>query len=293
MTPTPDRYHLTPEQAFALARRTTARPSSRAPSRSPSPPSGRRAGGRRLPHRRRASGWHEHDPDLFEGTERFFRPGYAANLVDDVAAGARRVGEKLTTGARVADVGCGHGASTIIMAKAFPASPFVGFDYHGPSIDRGPPAAASAGVADRCDFEVADAADFPGTDYDLVAFFDCLHDMGDPVGAARHVRESLAPGRHLAAGRAVRQRPRRGQPQPGRPDLLQRLDADLRAGVARPGGRRGARRPGRRGRHPPRSPRRPASAGSAGPPRPRSTSSSKTDPDGRPAAGPTQRNRTP
>jgi SAM-dependent methyltransferase len=137
-------------------------------------------------------GWHEHHPDLFEGTERFFRPGYAANLVEAWLPALDGVAAKLQAGAKVADVGCGHGASTILMAQAYPNSTFVGFDYHEPSIAWAAKAAADAGVGDRCRFEVASAAAYPGSDYDLVAFFDCLHDMGDPVGAARHVRESLA-----------------------------------------------------------------------------------------------------
>jgi SAM-dependent methyltransferase len=138
-------------------------------------------------------GWHEHDPDLFVGVERFFRPGYNAHLVSEWVPALDGVQEKLERGARVADVGCGLGASTIILAKAFPKSTFVGFDYHGPSIDRARERARDAGVSDRVHFEVATAKGFPGKDYDLVAFFDCLHDMGDPVGAARHVRQSLAP----------------------------------------------------------------------------------------------------
>jgi SAM-dependent methyltransferase len=137
-------------------------------------------------------GWHEHDPGLFEGTERFFRPNYIANLTSSWIPSLDGVEAKLKRGARVADVGCGHGASTILMAKSFPQSTFVGFDYHGPSIERANKAAAAAGVADRAKFEVAKAKDFPGKDYDLVAFFDCLHDMGDPVGAAAHVHEALA-----------------------------------------------------------------------------------------------------
>jgi SAM-dependent methyltransferase len=137
-------------------------------------------------------GWHEHDPCLFRGTERFFRPGYAAHLVSSWLPALDGVVEKLQRGARVADVGCGHGASTIIMAQAFPSSRFFGFDYHPPSIERARLAAQEAGVGDRVEFAVAPAKAFPGTDYDLVAFFDCLHDFGDPVGAARHVRETLA-----------------------------------------------------------------------------------------------------
>lgn len=138
-------------------------------------------------------GWHEHDPNLFHGTERFFRPGYNAHLVDSWIPALDGVKDRLAAGARVADVGCGHGASTVIMAKAFPRSTFVGFDYHRPSVERARERAREAGVGDRVTFEVASAKDFPGS-YDLVAFFDCLHDMGDPVGAARHVRASLAPG---------------------------------------------------------------------------------------------------
>ena len=141
----------------------------------------------------RGVGWHEHDPGLFEGTERFFRPGYNANLVDSWIPALEGVKAKLQSGARVADIGCGHGASTIIMAKAFPRSTFVGFDYHGASIERARERAASVGVSERARFEVATAKTFGGK-YDLVACFDCLHDMGDPVGAAAHVRESLAPG---------------------------------------------------------------------------------------------------
>ncbi len=137
-------------------------------------------------------GWHEHDPDLFVGVERFFRPGYNAHLVSEWIPALDGVREKLERGARVADVGCGLGASTIIMAKAFPRSTFVGFDYHEASIERARERAREAGVAGRTHFEVASAKSYPGT-YDLVACFDCLHDMGDPVGAARHVRESLAP----------------------------------------------------------------------------------------------------
>jgi SAM-dependent methyltransferase len=136
-------------------------------------------------------GWHEHDPGLFRGTERFFRPGYAMHLVAEWIPALDGVKEKLERGARVADVGCGHGASVILMAKAFPKSKFFGFDYHQPSIDRAREVARDEGVADRAIFERAAAKDYPGT-YDLVAFFDCLHDMGDPVGAAAHVKSSLA-----------------------------------------------------------------------------------------------------
>jgi SAM-dependent methyltransferase len=137
-------------------------------------------------------GWHEHDHCLFRGTERFFRPGYAAHLVTEWIPALDGVQAKLERGARVADIGCGHGASTIVMAKAFPKSRFFGFDYHAPSIERARQMAAEEGVSDRVRFEVAAAKEFPGADYDLVAFFDCLHDMGDPVGAARHVRDALS-----------------------------------------------------------------------------------------------------
>ncbi len=138
-------------------------------------------------------GWHEHDAMLFQGTERFFRPGYAANLVSSWIPALDGLDTKLESGARVADVGCGHGASTVLMAQAYPKTSFVGFDYHAPSIEWARKAAAEAGVADRVTFEVAAAKNFPGKDYDLVAFFDCLHDMGDPVGASRHVRAALKP----------------------------------------------------------------------------------------------------
>ena len=141
----------------------------------------------------RGMGWHEHDPGLFEGTERFFRPGYAVNLVPTWIPALEGVRAKLEKGGRVADVGCGHGSSTILMAKAFPASRFVGFDYHARSIEWAREAAKREGVGDRVGFEIASAKDYPGTGYDLVAFFDSLHDMGDPVGIARHVRQSLAP----------------------------------------------------------------------------------------------------
>jgi len=136
-------------------------------------------------------GWDQHDPRLFRGTERFFRAGYNANLVSSWIPALEGAEAKLRRGARVADVGCGHGASTIIMAQAYPQSSFVGFDYHPPSIERARSAAAEAGVGDRVRFERASAKDYPGT-YDLVCFFDCLHDMGDPLGAATHVRQSLA-----------------------------------------------------------------------------------------------------
>jgi Methyltransferase domain len=138
-------------------------------------------------------GWHEHDDGVFHGCEKFFRPGYAANLVTSWIPALTDVGKKLEAGARVADVGCGLGASTILMAKAFPKSQFFGFDYHDKSIEEARKSAERQGVADHVKFEVAKAKDFPGKDYDFVAVFDCLHDMGDPVGAAKHVLQSLRP----------------------------------------------------------------------------------------------------
>jgi SAM-dependent methyltransferase len=138
-------------------------------------------------------GWHEHHHDLFAGTERFFRPGYSANLVSSWIPALEGVEDKMRSGARVADIGCGHGASTVLMAEAFPRSRFVGFDYHDASIDHARAAAAQAGLGDRVSFEVAPAKEYPGDGYDLVCMFDCLHDMGDPVGAAGHVHRTLAP----------------------------------------------------------------------------------------------------
>jgi SAM-dependent methyltransferase len=137
-------------------------------------------------------GWGEHADGVFHGCEKFFRPGYAANLVSTWIPALRDVQGKLEAGARVADVGCGKGASTILMAQAFPKSQFVGFDYHDKSIEAARESARRNGVADRVTFQMAKAKEFPGKDYDLVTVFDCLHDMGDPVGAAAHVRQSLA-----------------------------------------------------------------------------------------------------
>jgi 2-polyprenyl-3-methyl-5-hydroxy-6-metoxy-1,4-benzoquinol methylase len=136
-------------------------------------------------------GWHEHHHELFVGTERFFRPGYAANLISAWIPSLKGVEEKLKTGARVADVGCGLGASTILMAKSYPNSEFVGFDYHDKSIETAKKRAKDAGGDGRIRFDVASAKSYPGTDYDFVTFFDCLHDMGDPVGASKHVRSTL------------------------------------------------------------------------------------------------------
>jgi SAM-dependent methyltransferase len=137
-------------------------------------------------------GWHEHDDGVFHGCEKFFRPGYAANLVSSWIPSLHDVKQKLEAGARVADVGCGKGASTLLMAKAFPKSKFFGFDYHDKSIDAAREYAKRDRIADRVNFEVSKAKNFPGKDYDFVAVFDCLHDMGDPIGAAAHVRSALA-----------------------------------------------------------------------------------------------------
>jgi SAM-dependent methyltransferase len=136
--------------------------------------------------------WHAQDPRLFEGTERFFRPGYVANLVSSWIPALDHVEERLRAGALVADVGCGHGSSTLLLGEAYPASRIVGFDYHEPSIEQARKRAVDAGLADRVSFEVASAAGFPGDHYDLVCVFDALHDMPDPLAAARHVREALA-----------------------------------------------------------------------------------------------------
>jgi 2-polyprenyl-3-methyl-5-hydroxy-6-metoxy-1,4-benzoquinol methylase len=138
-------------------------------------------------------GWHEHDPDLFSGCERFFRPNYNAHLTGTWIPALDGVEDQLAAGASVADVGCGFGTSTILMARAYPRSTFVGFDYHVASIEAARKAAAEAGVAERCRFEVTSAKDYPGGGYDLVTVFDALHDMGDPVGVALHVRQTLAP----------------------------------------------------------------------------------------------------
>ncbi len=137
-------------------------------------------------------GWHEHDPQVFTGCERFFRPGYLAHLVAEWLPALDGAVERLEAGARVADLGCGHGASTLLMAQAYPQSTFVGSDYHEGSIEAARKRAAEAGVGDRVQFEVATAQTGAGHDLDLVTTFDCLHDMGDPVGAARQVRSSLA-----------------------------------------------------------------------------------------------------
>jgi SAM-dependent methyltransferase len=138
-------------------------------------------------------GWHEHNDDVYHGCERFFRPGYNANLLSGWIPALEGVDAKLRAGGRVADVGCGHGASSLLIAEAYPATAVTGFDYHPGSIATARERARGAGLDARVGFEVASAKEFSGTGYDLVACFDCLHDMGDPVGAARHVREAIAP----------------------------------------------------------------------------------------------------
>jgi 2-polyprenyl-3-methyl-5-hydroxy-6-metoxy-1,4-benzoquinol methylase len=138
-------------------------------------------------------GWHEHEKGLFEGCERFFRPSYLANLTTNWIPALDGVEAKLRAGAKVGDIGCGHGASTILMAQAYPNSRFFGFDYHAASVEQARVKAQAAGVSDQVTFEVAAAKSFPGSGYDFIAFFDCLHDMGDPTGAASHVKAALAP----------------------------------------------------------------------------------------------------
>jgi SAM-dependent methyltransferase len=136
-------------------------------------------------------GWHEHDEELFRGTEQFFRPGYRAHLVTEWIPALEGVEAKLRRGGKVADVGCGHGVSTALMARAFPQSTVYGFDFHESSIERARHLTAAEGVTGNTEFAVASAKELPGSGYDLVCFFDCLHDMGDPVGALRHVRQAL------------------------------------------------------------------------------------------------------
>jgi SAM-dependent methyltransferase len=138
--------------------------------------------------------WHEHDHEVFAGCELSFRPGYVQNLVSEWIPQLTDAEQKLRQGARVADVGCGFGASTILLAQAFPQSSFVGFDYHADSIEAARKRAAEAGLTDRVTFEVASAQSFGGGPYDIVGTFDCLHDLGDPLHAARQIRASLAPG---------------------------------------------------------------------------------------------------
>ncbi|WP_227352651.1 class I SAM-dependent methyltransferase [Haladaptatus salinisoli] len=190
--PETDRYGLSPEQAFVLADEESPvfmpgafQLVASATKIEPKLEEAFRTG--------EGVGWHEHDEDVFHGTERFFGPAYGANLMDWIAE-LDGVDATLKAGGRVADVGCGHGAPTIRMAEAYPDSSFVGIDYHEESIAVARERAETAGVADRVSFEVATAKEYEGTDYDLVAMFNCFHDMGDPVGVAAHVRETLAEG---------------------------------------------------------------------------------------------------
>lgn len=141
-----------------------------------------------------ALAWGDHHPCLFKGTERFFRPGYKTHLVAEWLPALEGVVPRLEAGAKVADVGCGHGASTVIMAQAFPKSRFHGYDYHAPSIEAARAQAREGGVAERATFAQATAKTYDGNGFDLICFFDCLHDMGDPVGAARHAMQALKPG---------------------------------------------------------------------------------------------------
>jgi SAM-dependent methyltransferase len=191
--PATGRFHLPPEQAVALADEESPfyvgggfyviKAMSRA---EPQITKAFKEGGGIL--------WGDHDPDLFVGTARFFRPGYMRDLTSSWIPALTGIEEKLKAGGLVADIGCGHGASTIIMAKAYPNSRFRGFDNHAPSIEHARQAAEEAGVGDRCEFEVSSASEIPGEGYDMVCFFDCLHDMGDPVGAARRAAEILSDG---------------------------------------------------------------------------------------------------
>ena len=141
----------------------------------------------------RGIGWDEHNPRLYRGVAAFYRNAYQGQLVSDWLPALENGTEKLNAGAKIADVGCGHGHSTIIMAEAFPGSRFWGFDIHPDSIEAARANAKKRGVGDRVTFEVADAKNYPAQGFDLICFFDCLHDMGDPVGAARHAREALSP----------------------------------------------------------------------------------------------------
>src|SRR6266536_2400615 len=210
-------------------------------------------------------GWHEQDGDVFTGCEQFFRPGYIANLVPSWIPALDGVEDKLRAGATVADIGCGLGASTILLAQEYPNSRFTGSDYHDESIEMARKHAGDQGVADRVSFEVASASAFSGAGYDLVATFDCLHDMGDPLAAARHVRQALKPdGTWLIVEPAAAD------------DVAGNMNPVGRTRCPSPAATRSARRPAR----PPsgRSSPTPVSPGSGAPPRPRSTSSTKSVP---------------
>ena len=195
-------------------------------------------------------GWGEQDVDVMLGCERFFRPGYLANLVPSWIPALEGVQDKLVDGARVADIGCGLGASTVLLAQAFPTSSFAGSDYHQASIDEARKRASDAGVAHRVSFEVASAQNFSGAGYDLVASFDCLHDIGDPVGAARHVREALTgDGTWLIVEPFAGRRAGR-EPKPRRPALLFLLHSPVRPQRQVTARRSGPGRSGRRVRDP-------------------------------------------
>jgi 2-polyprenyl-3-methyl-5-hydroxy-6-metoxy-1,4-benzoquinol methylase len=189
--PVDGRYAMTPEQAFVLANPDGA---VYAPGAFVLALGALRAVDRVTDAFRNGEGigWHEHDTEVFVGCEQFFRPGYLANLTTSWIPALSGVDDKLRAGAKVADVGCGLGASTILLAEQYPNSQLLGCDYHEGSIELARKRAADAGVADRIGFEVASAQTFGGTGYDLVTTFDCLHDMGDPLGAAAHIRASLA-----------------------------------------------------------------------------------------------------
>ena len=185
-----NRYYLTPEQSFALAQEDSP---AYIPGAFQVVSSVVKDAHKVAEAFRTGSGvgWHEHHPSLFEGTERFFRPNYAGNLVTNWIPSLDGVADKLRNGAVVADVGCGFGASTILLAQAFPQSKFYGYDYHQMSIEKAKDRARRAGVLERIQFRQATAKDYPNEQYDLIAFFDCLHDMGDPIGAAKHARETI------------------------------------------------------------------------------------------------------
>ena len=189
-------------------------------------------------------GWGDQSQCLFCTTGRFFRTGYHHNLVGSWLPALDGVTAKLEVGATVADVGCGHGFSTIFMAKAFPKSTFVGYDFHPASVEQARAHAKQHGAAANTKFEVAKASDFPGRDLDLVTFFDCLHDMGDPVARRAPCAQDAEARRQLDDRRASGGRPARGQSQSGRPDVLRGLNDGVHPDFARPAGRRGARSAG-------------------------------------------------
>jgi SAM-dependent methyltransferase len=270
--PAADRYLLTEEQGFALADETSPafvpgafQVATSAAKDEPRVTEAIRSG--------EGLGWHQHHADLWQGTERFLRPGYAANLVESWIPALDGVEGKLRAGARVADVGCGHGASTILLAQAYPGSSFVGFDDHDRSIEWARKAAADAGVSDRVSFEVAPADAYPGQGYDLVAVFDALHDMGDPLAAAAHVRRSLAPGgTFLLVEPAAGERVTDNLNPVGRIFYSASLFICVPSARSQGGEGLGSQVPQATWRE---LLTRPASAGSAAPPRPRSTGCSR------------------